>query len=159
MFTKGEGMEGDHGVVQVVWLKRDLRLVDHQPFVEAARQGGKVVALYMYEPIVIEAADYSDRHHGFINQTLVELGEEIRALGGCLWIKQGGATEVLQWVYDQLGTFRLLSHEEIGHSTTYQRDLEVSRWCMERGWCGRSSLKGGGEASGQSRRLVGQVGA
>ncbi|TVQ87023.1 MAG: hypothetical protein EA397_19405 [Deltaproteobacteria bacterium] len=35
--------------VHLVWLKRDLRLNDHRPLLEAARRGS-VCVLYLYEP-------------------------------------------------------------------------------------------------------------
>ncbi len=48
----------------VVWFKRDLRVVDHRPLVEAA-QTGAVVALYVYESDLIAQAESESSHYVF----------------------------------------------------------------------------------------------
>ena len=46
---------------ELVWFKRDLRITDHSPLVAAARRG-QVICLYIYEPDLIGADDFSKRH-------------------------------------------------------------------------------------------------
>ena len=53
-------MEG----LQVVWFKRDLRLVDHQPLLQASRQG-PVLPLVVVEPELWQQADASARQWAF----------------------------------------------------------------------------------------------
>lgn len=54
----------------VVWLKRDLRLADHPALAAAASSGLPVVVLYVYEPSLLQALDFSRCHLEFINQSL-----------------------------------------------------------------------------------------
>ena len=54
----------------VVWLKRDLRLADHEPLARAAAGGRPCVVLYCYEPSLCTAHDFSYCHLEFINQSL-----------------------------------------------------------------------------------------
>ena len=59
--------------MHVVWLKRDLRLDDHAPFAEAARRcgdGGRMVALYAYEPDIWLAPDADASHLAFVEDSL-----------------------------------------------------------------------------------------
>ena len=56
--------------LQVVWFKRDLRIRDHRPLYEAARTGGPLLALYVYEPEIVRADDFDPSHLVFINQSL-----------------------------------------------------------------------------------------
>lgn len=47
--------------VQCVWFKRDLRVDDHRPLVEAARRG-PVLALYIHEPDVLTQPETDPSH-------------------------------------------------------------------------------------------------
>lgn len=47
--------------MQVVWLKRDIRLRDHKPLIEATKRG-PLVLLYVYEPEVYRNHDYDACH-------------------------------------------------------------------------------------------------
>ena len=69
--------------VQLVWFKRDLRVRDHAPLAEAARRG-PVLALYVYEPEVLQAEDAHAAHLVFVNQCLEGLARELEARGGRL---------------------------------------------------------------------------
>jgi len=58
----------------VVWLKRDVRLSDHQCIALAARQSEMpIVLLYVYERCHLQSDTYHESHHAFINQGLAEL--------------------------------------------------------------------------------------
>lgn len=111
---------------QVVWFKRDLRVEDHRPLWEAA-QRGPVLPLYIIEPEVYSAADYSSAHWDFTRESLLELRERLRALGAPLVVRHGEALEVLR----SFPIHALWAHEETGNSVTYERDRRVRRWARE----------------------------
>ncbi|MEE2789575.1 MAG: FAD-binding domain-containing protein [Myxococcota bacterium] len=111
----------------VVWFKRDLRIHDHRPLLEASRRG-PVICLYIYEPPVITAPDFHVQHLGFINESLAELRHEIRLLGGDLILRVGEATQVLNALHTQFRFEHLYSHEETGNAVTYARDIAVGKW-------------------------------
>ena len=58
--------------MECVWFKRDLRVDDHAPLVEAARRG-PLLALYVYEPDVLAAPEVDASHLAFVNQSLEAL--------------------------------------------------------------------------------------
>lgn len=120
---------------QLIWLKRDLRLTDHAPLVEAA-QRGEVAWLYIVEPELYQQPDGSNRHWQVVRDALLTLQEDIQRLGGELCIKVGEAVGVLEWVYHTWGEFELWSHEETGNAWTYRRDQAVLAWCKSHrvGW-------------------------
>ena len=64
-------------MIQVVWFKRDLRFEDHAPLAEAARRG-PVLPLYVFEPSVVSAPDFSGQHAGFARECLTELDAALR---------------------------------------------------------------------------------
>jgi deoxyribodipyrimidine photo-lyase len=117
---------------QVVWFKRDLRVHDHAPLVEAAKRGPCLV-LYVYEPDLLHSPEFDASHLVFINESLAELAENLSALGGQLITRHGSLPEVFEQLHRETGFHDLWSHEETGSAITFQRDLRVAAWCRERG--------------------------
>ena len=66
--------------VQVVWFKRDLRLVDHQPLLQASLRG-PVLPLVVVEPQLWQQADASARQWAFCAESLEELRVGLACLG------------------------------------------------------------------------------
>lgn len=118
--------------MQVVWLKRDLRIRDHRPLVEAASRPDPCVILYIYEPEVFLAPDFDACHLDFINACLKELDLELRQRGAFITFRVGEAVEVLEQ-FRHLGMTHLWSHEETGNAITFARDRRVKRWAKDVG--------------------------
>ena len=118
--------------VQVVWFKRDLRLLDHAPLALASRRGA-CVYLYVYEPEVFESAESDPSHLVFINQALGELERALGAIDGRLTVRVGRMPDVLDELDRSLGVEAIWSHQETGGAITYARDRRVGRWARSRG--------------------------
>ncbi len=118
-------------MVQVVWFKRDLRVHDHAPLARAATRG-PILAIYVYEPAVIVAPDFSAQHLGFINESLAELDTDLRVLGSRLHRFQGDMIAVLERLLISTPFTDLWSHEETGNAVTFARDIAVAAWCRSR---------------------------
>ena len=118
--------------VQVVWYKRDLRLLDHLPLVRASRRG-PCVCLYVYEPEILESPETDPSHLVFINQSLAELDRSLGAIGSRLTIRVGRMPGVLDELDRSLGVEGLWSHQETGGAISYARDRRVTRWARSRG--------------------------
>ena len=116
---------------QLVWYKRDLRIADHEPLVRAAK-AGPCVGLYVYEPELIEAEDHDAAHLKFVNQSLCELRENLRQLGGELLLRIGHMPEVLEELHHQIGFEKIWAHEETFNDISYQRDRRVRAWAKSK---------------------------
>lgn len=116
----------------VVWFKRDLRVFDHAPLVEAAKHR-QVLPLYVYEPELVRAPDCAPQHIHFINECLTDLDQALSARGSPLLIQYGEIITVLKRVLDTFGPFSLYSHEETGNAISYERDKRVAAWCRDHG--------------------------
>ena len=124
---------GDSRVtIQIVWFKRDLRVLDHQPLVVAAREG-PVLPLYVFEPEVWSSPDMSSRHRWWVTASVHELREQLAGLGQPLVVRSGNILSVLEDIRSRFKDIALWSHEETGNGQTYQRDREVQAWCRAHG--------------------------
>ena len=112
---------------QIVWFKRDLRVDDHRPLLEAAERG-PVLPLYVVEPELWQQPDASERQWLFCRESLIELRQALAALGQPLVLRSGDVVQVLERARRQFGIDGLWSHEETGNGWSYQRDKRVGVW-------------------------------
>jgi len=119
-------------MLNVLWFKRDLRIHDHRPLVEASKRG-EILPIYIAEPSIWRAPDLSMRHYQFVQESLAVLTGQLNHLGGQLYVAIAEIDDVLQAIYDTYGDFHLFAHEENGTPETFARDLRVHQWMKKRG--------------------------
>ncbi|MFT7387203.1 MAG: deoxyribodipyrimidine photo-lyase [Candidatus Endobugula sp.] len=115
--------------ISVVWLKRDLRLTDHAPLLAASQTGLPVLLLYCFEPILLNDPHYSARHWRFVKQSLKDIQQRIPNRSG-YWVK-ADAQQTLATLHRDCNIAHLFSHQEVGLSNTFERDIAIQRWCAE----------------------------
>ncbi|UQN08709.1 uracil-DNA glycosylase [Deinococcus sp. QL22] len=125
-------MSASHAPLQVVWFKKDLRVHDHQPLLEAAARG-PVLPLYIYEPEQLHHPDFGGHHLQYLNECLKELNTAVSGLGTPLVCRVGEAVEVLSALQAEVGVGALWAHEETGNGVSYDRDRRVRAWCSAQG--------------------------
>ena len=81
-------------MVEIVWYKRDLRVVDHAPLAQAASRGNPVLPLYIVEPSLLRSPDFDACHYSFLHSSLEGLQRALAALGQPLVVRIGGAVDV-----------------------------------------------------------------
>lgn len=113
--------------IAVVWLKRDLRLTDHQPLLDAAASGLPVLLLYCFEPMLLADPHYSARHWRFVRESLQDIQQRV-PLGSLYVIKQDVLCTLSQ-LHERFGIVELFSHQEVGLDNTFARDKAVQVWC------------------------------
>ena len=122
----------DDAGVQLVWFKRDLRIVDHRPLAEAARQGS-VLPIYVVEPELWRQPDTSARHQSFLAESLATLDQALRGLGQGLWVERDEVIEAFARLHRRFGLAAVHAHEETGTDWTFARDRRVRAWCRQQG--------------------------
>ncbi|MDX1971352.1 MAG: deoxyribodipyrimidine photo-lyase, partial [Candidatus Sumerlaeia bacterium] len=115
-----------------LWFKRDLRVEDHAPLLEAAARG-PVLCLYIYEPEVLQAHYTEASHLGFLNESLRELDASLRQLGNRLITRHGEAVEVFRALHRDVRFNWIYAHQETGPWHTFERDKRVATWARESG--------------------------
>lgn len=123
--------------INVVWFKRDLRLLDHAPLAEACRRPLPILLLYTVEPALLDDLHYSARHWRFVWQSIEDLDRQLEPHGARIQVVAGEAIECLESISRRYSINTLFSHEEIGLAKTFDRDGRVRRWCREHqiSWC------------------------
>jgi deoxyribodipyrimidine photo-lyase len=117
---------------QIVWFKRDLRVHDHEALARAA-EAGPVIALFVYEPSVLQAPESSTCHLLFVNDCLAELRNELARRGCPLLLRVGECPQMFADIDREFGFEAIWSHEETGLEVTYARDRRMAVWCKENG--------------------------
>lgn len=133
-------------MLQIVWLKRDIRIHDHAPLAAAIATGLPVLLLYVFEPSIMRAPDYDVRHARFVWQSLQDVQKQLAGRTQILVVK-GEVTDVLQSICMEQPVKSLFSHMETGNWLSYERDKAVARWCTHRGitwqqWGDRGIVRG-----------------
>ena len=126
--------------MDVVWLKKDVRLHDHGPLSNVSRSGRPFMVLYVYEPDQLRHPCVHGSHVHFQNEGLTELdirigemlGEGKSKRGGGITFMHSEITEALTKIHSRNNIKRLLAHEETGHLISYARDTRVRKWCRDR---------------------------
>lgn len=114
--------------LQVVWFKRDLRIVDHEALFRAC-SAGPTVCFYTIEPHYWALSNTSNRQWLFVRESLEDLAGQLAALGATLIVHQGNVLDALRSFKDEFGSFTLHSHVETGIGWTFERDKQVTAWC------------------------------
>jgi deoxyribodipyrimidine photo-lyase len=118
-----------------VWLKRDLRVVDHAALAEACARarGGAVFAVFLYEPEVLAQPEWDASHTEFQRECLVDAEAALAKLGIRLVTRRGEAVAMLEQLRRETGYRLLVAHEETGTGVTDARDRRVRRWARDAG--------------------------
>ncbi|MDD1794383.1 DNA photolyase family protein [Enterovibrio sp. ZSDZ42] len=115
--------------ISVVWLKRDLRLTDHEPLLRAAQSGLPVLLMYSFEPMLIDDPHYDERHWRFVGQSLQDM--QARLPQGAMLVSHRDAVDTLSTIHQTFGIAHLFSHQEVGLNNTFERDISVKSWCEQ----------------------------
>lgn len=117
----------------IVWLKRDLRLTDHAPLTQAIQQNRPMILLYIFEPILLSDPHYDERHWRFVWQSLEDMNRQLAEYNGQVHIMVNDAQTALEVLHKDTQFDILLSSEEIGLGVTFQRDINIKKWCRQQG--------------------------
>ena len=112
--------------INIVWLKRDLRLQDHEPLYKAQQENIPFILLYIYEPSLITDPHYDQRHWRFIQESLDDIQAELQKNKNNLSIAYGESVDVFTKLSKLFDIQYVFSHEETGLDVTFKRDKNVA---------------------------------
>ena len=113
----------------IVWLKRDLRLHDHEALTAAQQENKHILLLYIAEPSVWADEHVSERHLNFIKASLNDLKQQLSHFNTSLLAVQGEVIDVFEKLQSFYHIKGIYSHIETGLRITFLRDQNVANWC------------------------------
>ena len=119
--------------ISVVWFKRDLRLRDHAPLMEAIAAGRRVLLCAFFEPSLIAAPQYDTRHWRFQYESIADLRQQLEAYRAPVYLIHRELTDGLRRLSQHYKIKAIYAHQETGLKITFDRDIEVQRFCKEAG--------------------------
>ena len=119
--------------IAIVWFKRDLRFTDHEPLYFAQKQSLPVLLMYCFEPSVMNYVDSDVRHWRFVYQSLREMQTKLSDLNSLLYVFHNEVITVFQKIAELYRIRTIFSHQEIGNKITYDRDLDIKKFCLLNG--------------------------
>ena len=130
-------------VINLVWLKRDLRTQDHEPLQMAERAGIPYLVLFLFEPQFLSSPDTSLRHLQFQWHSILEMNRAWENIQRKVAVCYGNAIDVLNKIHEFVDIQHIFSYQESGTLATWQRDKAVAKWCEFRGVCWREFQRDG----------------
>ena len=118
--------------IAIVWFKRDLRFTDHEPLYTAQKQQLPILLVYCFEPSVMSYADSDVRHWRFVYQSLQEMQSKLSDLNAQMYIFHDEALSIFQKIAENYHIRTIFSHEEIGNKITFDRDICVQKFCLDK---------------------------
>jgi len=127
----------------LVWFKRDVRLLDHEPLVKAINSGQKILLVYSFEPLWLNDAHYSTKHIDFIKQGLQDLQDQLSFHDTKILVVQENIITVFEALHKIESISCIFSYQETGMQITYDRDKRVAQWVIENKISWQESIQNG----------------
>ena len=115
--------------INIVWLKRDLRLHDNEAITNAIKSDKKFLILYAFENILLNDEHYNNRHWDFIKQSIVDINKELENYNTKVLSVQSDIIGLLNQIQNFYKIDTVFSHQETGILITYNRDKDFTRYC------------------------------
>ncbi|MGL6072299.1 cryptochrome/photolyase family protein [Craterilacuibacter sp.] len=106
------------------WLRRDLRLSDHAALARA-QQAGPVLALFIFDPALLDTLPPDDKRIAFICAALAEIRQQLRQLGSELVLCHGDPLAVIPSLAAQTGARQLFFARDY-EPMARQRDAAIT---------------------------------
>lgn len=115
--------------INIVWLKRDLRLQDHEPLHMAEQAGIPYRIIYLLEPSIIQHSDTSSRHLQFVHHSIKSLNKRLENHNRIVEVFYGEALVIFTFLQKNYTIKQLFSYQESGTQTTWKRDKLIKVFC------------------------------
>ena len=141
----------DRETINIVWLKRDLRLHDNEAIANAIIAKKRFLIVFVFENMLMDDPHYSERHWNFIKESLVDINAELDALNTKVLTVQSDIIGVFNQIQNFYKIDKVFSHIETGILVTYDRDRDFKRYCRNNNICWIENINNGVQRGLQNR--------
>ena len=114
--------------INIVWFKRDLRFIDHEPLFSAQQQSLPILLIYFFEPSVMAYDDSDKRHWRFVYESLQEMQAKLKNQNSEIYIFHNESEIVFEELAKKYQINTVFSHQEIGNKITFDRDIAMQNF-------------------------------
>jgi len=137
--------------INLVWLKRDLRLHDNEAISSAIKSGKRFLIFYAFEKILLHDLHYNVRHWDFIKQSIVDINKELIGYESKVLSVSSDIIGLCNQIQNFYAIDTVYSHIETGILTTYVRDKEFKRYCRNNNISWKENVNNGVQRGLQHR--------
>ena len=116
--------------INIVWLKRDLRLHDHLPFDLCEKSNIPFIGIYIYDNDLIKAKDCSMRHLQFIYGSISDMNENLEGRKK-IYSFFGDSLAVFKYLNSILNIDNVYAYQETGNLLSFRRDVKIKAYLKE----------------------------
>jgi deoxyribodipyrimidine photo-lyase len=119
--------------VNLCWLRRDLRLLDHAALYHALKSEHPVVPVFVFDTDILrDLEDKQDRRITFIHDVLQDLQDKLSRLGSTLDIYYGTPQQAFEYYTTQYDVKEVFSNQDY-EPYAVQRDADIARQMNAKG--------------------------
>lgn len=127
--------DGPRSALNLVWLRRDLRLQDNHALYQAyeaaqAEADVWVQPLFIFDPEILGSLPEEDARVSFIDQTLAALKAELLQHGSDLWVRFGKPEQILSELVAKHSVGAIYVNHDY-EPAAIARDTQVERWALK----------------------------
>jgi len=111
--------------INIVWFKRDLRLIDHEPLFRAQQENIPILLIYFFEPSVMDYDDSDVRHWRFIYESIQYLQKQFETISTKIYFFHNEVKPVFEELLKEFDIKTIFSHQEIGNKINLDRDIAM----------------------------------
>ena len=117
--------------INIVWLKRDIRTIDHQAFHIAELNELPYLPIYIFDSNLIKHPDTSDRHLQFIYHSIIDINRKLSAYNKEVKIFYGESKNIFIELLNRFDIKNIYSYRESGIKLSWERDIIVKNFCKK----------------------------
>jgi len=111
--------------INIVWLKRDIRTLDHKALFEAEKDKIPYLVIYIYDIELLNHPDTSLRHSKFIYDSILDVNIKLNKYNKSVNILYGKSHEIFQSLISQFKIINVYSYQESGIKLSWLRDQKI----------------------------------
>ncbi len=113
-------------MINVVWLKRDLRLNDHLPLFKAEQDEIDYIILFLFEPSLMSLSSTSFRHLQYCYSSISGINRSLSHNSRKVHLMHAVAVDAFSFITDNYAIKTVFSHQEHGAKTSWDRDKKMA---------------------------------
>ena len=118
-------------MINIVWIKRDIRSCDHLPLYEAEQDNINYICIYIFDNDIIEYKDCSHRHLQFIYHSILDINKKLKKFNREIEVFHTKTKEVFKFLTKKYTIKKILSYQESGTQLSWKKDKEISKFCKK----------------------------